>query len=151
MFPPAFVANMAVKQNALDYAEEFPLALQAVHPPLIDGNRVSTIIDLVPPDRWHHVNGCENPADCGSRGLFSSELVDHALWWNGPTWLSLSPVNWPQQSALPRAEAAKEEEREVTCVLHTTVRAETESLIPDDHSLKTSHRLDTAIHKKLPS
>ena len=25
-----FVANMAVKQNALDYAEEFPMALQAV-------------------------------------------------------------------------------------------------------------------------
>ena len=26
----AFVANMAVKQNALDYAEEFPMASKAV-------------------------------------------------------------------------------------------------------------------------
>ena len=24
------------------------------------GNRVSTIIDLIPPNRWHHVSGCEN-------------------------------------------------------------------------------------------
>jgi hypothetical protein len=54
------------------------------------GNRVSTIIDLVPPNRWHHVNGCENPADCGSRGLFPSELLDHTLSWNAPSWLGQS-------------------------------------------------------------
>ena len=50
-------------------------------------NRVSAIINLIPPNRWHHVNGCENPADCGSRGLLPSELLDHTLWWNGPIWL----------------------------------------------------------------
>ncbi len=45
------------------------------------GNRVAHIVELVPPDRWNHVSGAENPSDCASRG---SELVDHTLWWNGP-------------------------------------------------------------------
>ena len=96
------------------------------------GNRVSTIIDLIPPNRWHHVNGCENPADCGSRGLFPSELLDHTLWWNGPTWLGQSPDNWPQQSILPPNGEAKDEERDDSCALHTCVRAEKESLISED-------------------
>ena len=34
------------------------------------GNRVSAIMDLVPPKRWRHVSGKQNPADCASRGLF---------------------------------------------------------------------------------
>ena len=96
------------------------------------GNRVSTIIDLIPPNRWHHVNGCENPADCGSRGLFPSELLDHTLWWNGPTWLGQSPDNWPQQSTLPPNGEAKDEERDNSCALHTCVRAEKESLVSED-------------------
>ena len=33
------------------------------------GNKVSSIIERIPPDRWNHVNGTENPADCASRGL----------------------------------------------------------------------------------
>ena len=53
------------------------------------GNRVSHIVELVPPDRWRHVIGVENPADCASRGLLPSELLQHQLWWSGPGWLSL--------------------------------------------------------------
>ena len=48
------------------------------------GNRVSAIIDLIPPERWNHVPRIENPADCASRGLFPSELLVHDLWWHGP-------------------------------------------------------------------
>ena len=33
-------------------------------------NRVTSIMELLGPDRWHHVSGLENPADCASRGLF---------------------------------------------------------------------------------
>ena len=43
------------------------------------GNRVSHTIELIPPDRWNHVKGTDNPADCASRGLFPSELLDHEL------------------------------------------------------------------------
>ena len=48
------------------------------------GNRVSHIIESIPPDRWNHVSGTENPADCASRGLYPSELLEHRLWWDGP-------------------------------------------------------------------
>ena len=33
------------------------------------GNRVSCIVDLISPSRWHHVEGSQNPADCVSRGF----------------------------------------------------------------------------------
>ena len=102
-------------------------------------SRVSTIIYLIPPNRWHHVSGCESPADCGSRGLFSSELFDHTLWWNGPIWLRQSSDSWPQQSTLPPNDKAEQEEREITCTLHTCVRAEIESLIPVDRYLSFTH------------
>ena len=60
-------------------------------------NRVSSIMELIAPDRWNHVNGLVNPADCASRGLFPSELLNFALWWDGPKWLRLSPDEWPKQ------------------------------------------------------
>ena len=64
------------------------------------GNRVSSIVELIPPDRWNHVNGLENPAECASRGLFPSELLNFTLWWDGLKWLRLHPEEWPKQAAL---------------------------------------------------
>ena len=72
------------------------------------GNRVSHIVELIPPDRWSQVCGIENPADCASRGLFPSELLDHKLWWNGPTWLKSSPSDWPRQSLARLTEPSDE-------------------------------------------
>ena len=70
------------------------------------GNRVSVIMSLIPPERWSHVNGVENPADCASRGVFPAELMAHNMWWSGPDWLKLPPSEWPKRdrvcvSALP--------------------------------------------------
>ena len=65
------------------------------------GNRVATIIDSIPPDRWRHVAGTENPADCASRGLYPAEILNHQLWWNGSTWLKDTPSEWPNQLSLP--------------------------------------------------
>ena len=65
------------------------------------GNRVAQIVNRIPPERWKHVPGTSNPADCASRGLFPSDLVHHELWWNGPTWLTSPPWEWPNQSPLP--------------------------------------------------
>ena len=62
------------------------------------GNRMSCIVDLLPPLRWRHVSGVDNPADCASRGLFPSELLQHNLWWDGPDWLLLEPRKWPRGS-----------------------------------------------------
>ncbi len=73
------------------------------------GNRVSNIIDLIPPNHWHHVAGTENPADTGSRGVFPSELLEHELWWAGPEWLRQTESQWPCQSELKEVPVPAEE------------------------------------------
>lgn len=65
------------------------------------GNRISTIMEFVPPEKWSHVSGHDNPADCASRGVFPSELVHHSLWWDGPLWLKQSSADWPKQDNMP--------------------------------------------------
>ena len=58
----------------------------------------------VPATCWRHVSGVENPADCASRGLMPSELIEHELWWNGPEWLSEESTYWPKQSIVSTEE-----------------------------------------------
>ena len=88
------------------------------------GNRASSIVELLGPDRWRHIAGMENPADCASRGLFPSELIDHKLWWEGPEWLKFPSTQWPNQSPLP---SVPEEEKEISLI---TIMKPTEPLIP---------------------
>ena len=92
------------------------------------GNRILHIVELISPDRWRHVNGTDNPADCASRGLFPSELLDHDLWWNGLEWLKLPYTDWPKPSTIPDV-GPSDEEREV--YVHTTLHQKT-PLIPLD-------------------
>lgn len=54
-------------------------------------NRVTEIQNATPPSCWHHCPGQDNPADLISRGLLAEQLVNHAVWLNGPIWLS-SPL-----------------------------------------------------------
>lgn len=72
------------------------------------GNRISHILDQLPPERWSHVPGVQNPADCASRGLFPLELKDYPLWWNGPQWLRLKPSHWPTQSTFSKCVPCEE-------------------------------------------
>ena len=92
------------------------------------GNRISYIVDLIGPDRWNHVNGVENPADCASRGLFPSELLQHDLWWNGPPWLKLPPENWPKQVS-PNPIDTSEEIKEIVA---NPATLSVSTLIPTD-------------------
>ena len=105
------------------------------------GNRVSYIVDLIGPERWNHVNGLENPADCASRGLFPSELLEHSLWWNGPPWLKLPPTSWPRQMSLPPNETL-EEEREIT--LHAVSQNSISAVPVDRYSSFTRLKRVTA-------
>ena len=89
------------------------------------GNRVSSIVEQIPPDRWNHVIGVENPADCASRGILPSELLQHKLWWDGPPWLKMDIAYWPHQDI--SVETIEEEEREV-CLM-TSVQVH-EPVIP---------------------
>lgn len=44
-----------------------------------------------------YVKTAENPADLATRGLSLSNFKQHlSLWQNGPSWISLSPDQWPQ-------------------------------------------------------
>ncbi len=87
------------------------------------GNRVSFILDRIPPNRWKHVPGELNPADCASRGLLPLELVEHPLWWRGPNWLHATPHCWPDQ-VVYQSSNLPEVECELACHL-TTVHVET--------------------------
>ncbi|XP_076298030.1 uncharacterized protein LOC143217531 [Lasioglossum baleicum] len=58
--------------------------------PTYVANRVAEIQRMVPLAKWHHVRSAENPADCASRGLYPTEMVNFELWWRGPEWLSSS-------------------------------------------------------------
>ena len=99
------------------------------------GNRVSHIVDLIPPDRWNHVNGSSNPADCASRGVLPSQLIDHSLWWTGPDWLCQDPRYWPQQYHLePNPPASEADE----ICLHSVVVAK-QSVIPFDRYSNYTH------------
>ncbi|XP_064386059.1 uncharacterized protein LOC135334711 [Halichondria panicea] len=99
------------------------------------GNRVSTIVDLIPPDKWRHVAGTENPADCASRGLYPSELLNHSLWWDGPIWLKESSSSWPEKFPLP-SNKKEIEESEVALSALTLIPT---PIIPVDRFSGYSH------------
>lgn len=50
-------------------------------------NRVSEIHTNLDPQNWSHVTSKQNPADCASRGLHPSELLNSKLWFSGPEFL----------------------------------------------------------------
>ena len=53
-------------------------------------------MDLSDPfNHCKHVRTEENPADMGTRGYYSQELIGSWLWWHGPTWLKLYTTLWP--------------------------------------------------------
>ena len=53
------------------------------------------ILDLTGREQWFHCKGTENPADLGTRGILPSQLEENSLWFQGPSWLSEGPKNWP--------------------------------------------------------
>ncbi|CAG7718113.1 unnamed protein product [Allacma fusca] len=52
-------------------------------------NRVNETQQVLPFEFWHHFSSHDNAADCASRGIQSSDLTNHALWWHGHTWLQV--------------------------------------------------------------
>jgi len=57
-------------------------------------NRVNQIRQLIPLCNWAHISTQENPADCASRGLSPSTLIDLKLYWHGPEFLAQPPTTW---------------------------------------------------------
>ncbi|XP_062542024.1 uncharacterized protein LOC134210015 [Armigeres subalbatus] len=85
-------------------------------------NRVSQIQATTTIERWNHVAGSDNPADDISRGLDPADLLNKTRWWNGPSWLKLSPDQWPAgiTSAAESSEVTHET-RKIPIVAMTSV------------------------------
>ncbi|XP_048007225.1 uncharacterized protein LOC125242520 isoform X2 [Leguminivora glycinivorella] len=88
-------------------------------------NRVAHIQENISPEKWHHVSGLDNPADCGSRGLLPADLIEHTLWWAGPTWLSKPQESWPQSEIFPDQAASNEQK------IYSLLTASNMSIIDD--------------------
>ncbi|KMQ85843.1 integrase core domain protein [Lasius niger] len=92
-------------------------------------NRVAEIQRLAPEARWNHLPGSCNPADCASRGLLPSALVNHELWWKG------SPFLHEPTSLMIKSPAATPEECGVEQRVNTMTA--TTSAAPEEHPLLT--------------
>ena len=75
-------------------------------------NRIEEIHKLTDAKSWRHCPGIENPADIGSRGCLTSELVDDSLWWEGPAWLKGSPKNYPKSKVSKEEDMTEEGRKE---------------------------------------
>ncbi|XP_071652192.1 uncharacterized protein [Temnothorax longispinosus] len=101
-------------------------------------NRVAEIQRLVPEAQWKHLPGRCNPADCASRGLFPSELVNHELWWHGPSLLH----EGANSAAVEQIEAPDECQTEQRAHTLTTSTGEP----PEEHPLLSQY---STLHKLL--
>ncbi|XP_011858727.1 PREDICTED: uncharacterized protein LOC105556251, partial [Vollenhovia emeryi] len=58
---------------------------------------------------WRHVPTEDNPADCASRGMLGNEILEHSLWWHGPSWLHFEADKWPCRDTCTPPSAPLEE------------------------------------------
>lgn len=58
-------------------------------------NRMNTIREITKVKQWRHIDTKQNPADCTSRGLKASALLNSSTWLNGPDYLKLQESEWP--------------------------------------------------------
>jgi hypothetical protein len=98
-------------------------------------NRVSEVQTRLPGIRWNHVRSRENPSDCASRGMSARDLVDHQLWWSGPSWLREPSVAWPihDGDTQPREDVLK------------SARAEERKSYRSSHGFSTGYRMGIAV------
>lgn len=80
-------------------------------------NRVGYILTYTMLTQWRHVPSAQNPADIASRGQRIGGLIDNSLWWDGPYWMKLSPVELP---LMPPALSELPEMKQINRILVTT-------------------------------
>ncbi|XP_047040011.1 uncharacterized protein LOC124644582 [Helicoverpa zea] len=83
-------------------------------------NRINAIKQIMPSDNWRYVKSAENAADCASRGLTASQLLEHPLWWHGPAWLlSLDMKKEQNQQPMYTTEEEKRKIKQVNVIQQT--------------------------------
>lgn len=63
-------------------------------------NRVAEILTYLEPQHWSHVSTKHNPADCASRGLRPSELLNNCMWFYGPEFLSNETIIYSKPKSI---------------------------------------------------
>lgn len=83
-------------------------------------NRVSKIQEEYNMSYWRYVPSHINPADIGSKGACASQLVNNALWFYGPKFITMNENNWPINKWTPVETSIGERKRvNVTCTPQT--------------------------------
>lgn len=62
--------------------------------------------------QWKHVASEYNPADCASRGVLPSRLINPPLLWTGPEWFNLPPMNYTASMDVTDSRTTKKEIKE---------------------------------------
>ncbi len=109
--------------------------------PTYVANRVSQILDLMPASTWRYVPSSQNPADCASRGVLPSALLEHDLWWDGPAWLLNEPSTWP---VIPKTHSQQETAPEIHIL---TVQVEKFDLVSRYSSFTQLKRIIAFIYR----
>ncbi|GFY01822.1 integrase catalytic domain-containing protein [Trichonephila clavipes] len=95
-------------------------------------NRVKEIRNLSDVSSWEHVPSEKNFADILSRGCSAQQLV-YLRWWEGPSWLSESPVQCPRSKQVPDEEAVNLELRTKLSFREDTDNFKFPISLPNEH------------------
>lgn len=91
-------------------------------------NRANKIKQVIPAENWHYVKSELNPADCASRGMYATKLLNFDLWWKGPDFIQTFKT------------------QEVPMCLHTT-NSELKTTVTALPKTQETHFIDELINK----
>jgi len=89
-------------------------------------NRIHKVTTLLPDCHWDYIPSANNPADCASRGIFPTELVNHKLYWDGPDILYREVLDGPVPGPDINVEGLPELKTQLPATLVTNSNTPTE-------------------------
>ena len=103
--------------------------------------RVTEVLKLTKKEHWGHVEGTNNPADLGSRGVSASHLRDSQLWWKGPGWLAKGRNEWPKSLVINESEEVGKERKKINVLGVVVIEAKDISQVVDVNRYSTFGKL----------
>ena len=76
-------------------------------------NRIGQIQSITSSNQWRYVPTKSNPADLLTRGSTIKDLVANTTWWNGPSFLNETQVDWPENKITPTEQSMAEMKQNV--------------------------------------